>query len=243
MRAPLSNATGTAGAGSAKHLDKEWSLHYKPVQHDKRLEVVRSAAYPGNARKTGGGGMRTSKIRKWLGVFVFALVLLSCSRLIAGVTASISGTVTDPTGAVVAGAAVTATNVDTGVALSQTTNAQGFYSFQELPVGKYTIDVQKTGFKAYRQTGLVLDVNQALGVDVPLQIGEASEKVEVSSAALHVDTESTQMGEVITGKEMTDVPLVTRSYTDLLALQPGVVPSASQMSGAFAGPFRWCRAI
>ena len=181
--------------------------------------------------------MRTSKIRKCLGVFVFALVLLSCGRLIAGVTASISGTVTDPTGAVVAGAAVTATNVDTGVTLSQATNAQGFYSFQELPVGRYAIDVQKTGFKAYRQTGLVLDVNQALVVDVPLQIGEASEKVEVSSAALHVDTESTQMGEVITGKEMTDVPLVTRSYTDLLALQPGVVPTASQMSGAFAGPF------
>ena len=181
--------------------------------------------------------MRTSKIRKCLGVFVFALVLLSCNRLIAGVTASISGTVTDPTGAVVAGAAVTATNVDTGVALSQTTNTQGFYSFPELPVGKYTIDVQKAGFKAYRQTGLVLDVNQALVVDVPLQIGETSEKVEVSSSALHVDTESTQMGEVITGKEMTDVPLVTRSYTDLLGLQPGVAQTASQMTGAYAGPF------
>ena len=141
---------------------------------------------------------------------------------------------------------MTATNVDTGVALSQTTNAQGFYSFQALPVGKYTIDVQKTGFKAYRQTGLVLDVNQALVVDVTLQIGEASEKVEVSSAALHVDTESTQMGEVITGKEMTDVPLVTRSYTDLLALQPGVVPSASANERRFRGSVhirRVCRPI
>ena len=59
----------------------------------------------------------------------------------------------------------------------------------------------------------------------------------MSSAALHVDTESTQMGEVITGKEMTDVPLVSRSYTDLLTLQPGVAPTPSQMTGAFAGPF------
>ena len=181
--------------------------------------------------------MRISRMNKCLGLLLFALVLLPSGKLFAGITATISGTVTDPTGAVVAGSTVTATNVETGVALTQTTNTDGFYSFPELPVGKYTIDVQKAGFKAYRQTDLILDVNQALKVDVALQIGETSEKVEVSSSALHVDTESTQMGEVITGKEMTDVPLVTRSYTDLLALQPGVVPSASQMSGAFAGPF------
>jgi hypothetical protein len=181
--------------------------------------------------------MRISRIGRRLGVLLFALALFPAGRLIAGITATISGTVTDPTGAVVAGATVTATNVDTAVALSQTTNTQGVYSFPELPVGKYTIDVQKSGFKAYRQTGLVLDVNQALVVDVPLEVGEVSEKVEVSSSALHVDTESTQMGEVITGKAMTDVPLVTRSYTDLLSLQPGVAQTASQMTGAFAGPF------
>ena len=136
-------------------------------------------------------------------------------------------------GAVVVGATVTVTSVETGLATTQTTNGQGFYSFQALPLGTYTLDVQHTGFKAYRQTGLVVDVNSALVVDVPLQVGTTSEKVEVSSAALHVDTESTQMGEVITGKEMTDVPLVSRSYTDLLTLQPGVAPTQSQMTGAF----------
>ncbi len=170
-------------------------------------------------------------------VLLFGFILLLSSRLIAGVTASISGTVTDPSKAVVVGATVTATNVETGVATTQTTNGQGFYSFQALPLGTYTLDVQQTGFKAYRQTGLVVDVNAALVVDVSLQVGAASEKVEVSSAALHVDTESTQMGEVITGKEMVDVPLVSRSYTDLLTLQPGVAPTQSQMTGAFAGPF------
>ncbi len=80
-------------------------------------------------------------------------------------------------------------------------------------------------------------MNSALTIDVKLSVGATSEKVEVSSDALHVDTESTQMGEVITGKEMTDVPLVTRSYTDLLGLQPGVAQTASQMTGAYAGPF------
>ena len=181
--------------------------------------------------------MRISKLGKCLGFLVLALLLITSGALLAGVTASISGTVTDPSGAVIAGATVVATDVDTGVAVTLTTNSQGFYSFQSLPLGKYRIDVTQAGFKAYVQTGLVLDVNSALVVDVSLQVGQATDKVEVSSAALHVDTESTQMGEVITGKEMTDVPLVTRSYTDLLALQPGVVPTASQMTGAFSGPF------
>jgi Carboxypeptidase regulatory-like domain/TonB dependent receptor len=182
--------------------------------------------------------MRITRINKIIGFLLFALVLFTCGHLLAGVTASISGTVTDPSGAVVAGATVTATNVDTGVAISQTTNAQGFYSFQSLPLGNYRVEVQQGGFKGYSQTGLVLDVNAALVVDVKLVVGATTEKVEVSSTALHVDTETTQMGEVITGKEMTDVPLVTRSYTDLLALQPGVIPQASQMTGAYAGPFQ-----
>src|SRR5208282_1283242 len=83
----------------------------------------------------------------------------------------------------------------------------------------------------------VLDVNSALVVDVALQVGQTTEKIEVSSSALHVDTANTQMGEVIEGKEMTDVPLVTRSYTDLLALQPGVVPNSSGLNGGIGGTF------
>ena len=170
-------------------------------------------------------------------VLLVAMVLVWTARAFPGVTASISGTIKDASGAIISGATVTATNVDTGVATTQTTNSQGFYSFQVLPLGKYVIDVAQTGFKAYRQTDLVLDVNSALVVDVTLQVGATSEKVVVSSSTLHVDTENTQMGEVITGEEMTSVPLVTRSYTDLMALQPGVVSTSSGLSGALAGPF------
>jgi hypothetical protein len=171
------------------------------------------------------------------GFLVAALVLLVCSQIFAGVTASISGTVKDPSGAAIAGASVTATNIETGISQTQTTNGQGFYSFQSLPLGKYTIDVQEKGFKAYRQRDLTLDVNSALMVDATLQVGQTTEKVEVAADALHVETITSQMGEVIEGKEMTDVPLVKRSYTDLLALQPGVVSSASQMTGAYSGAF------
>ena len=188
-----------------------------------------------------GTSFQVSRGRRWaLGCCGFALALSLCfasGQLYAGVTASISGTVTDSSGAAIVGAAVRATNVDTAVTFAQQTNTQGFYSFQSLPLGTYTIDVESKGFKAYRETGVVLDVNAARVVDVVLQVGQSTEKIEVSSAALQVETANTQMGEVIAGKEMTDVPLVTRSYTDLLALQPGVVSTPSAMTGAYAGPF------
>jgi len=171
------------------------------------------------------------------GVLLFVCVLLICGQLFAGVTASISGTVKDPSGASIAGATVTATNTETGISQTQTTNGQGFYSFQSLPLGKYTIDVQEKGFKAYRQRDLTLDVNSALMVDATLQVGQTTEKVEVAADALHVETITSQMGEVIEGKRMTDVPLITRSFTDLLSLQPGVASAQSPMTGAYAGPF------
>jgi hypothetical protein len=169
----------------------------------------------------------------WLSVFV----LLLCGQLFGGVTASISGTVKDASGAAISGATVTATNVGTGIASTQTSNGQGFFSFQSLPLGQYTVEVRQSGFKTYRQTDLLLDVDSALTVDAILQVGQISEKVEVAADALHVESISSQMGEVIEGKEMTDVPLVSRSYTDLLPLQPGVVSTASGISGAYAGPF------
>ena len=156
----------------------------------------------------------------------------------ASITASISGTVTDATGAALVGASVRATNVETGITKSQQTNAQGYYSFQDLPLGHYTIEVELKGFKSFRQTGLVLDVNAALVVDVTLQIGQVTETTTVEASALHVDTASTQMGEVIGGHEMTEVPLVSRSYTDLLALQPGVVSDASGITGAYSGQYQ-----
>ncbi len=165
---------------------------------------------------------------------LLTMTLLIGGRAFAGVTASISGTVKDATGAAVVGAKVTATNTETSIASSQPTNGQGYYSFQSLPLGHYDIEVQQTGFKLYRQTGLVLDVNAALVVDITLQVGQVSEKVEVSGSALRVETANTQMGEVIEGQRMTAVPLVTRSYTDLLALQPGVVSQTSGLNGAGA---------
>lgn len=132
--------------------------------------------------------MQVTRIPRYVGVLVLALAVLFCGRLNAGVTASISGTVTDVSGAAVAGSVVTATNVDTGIKATQNTNGQGYYSFQSLPLGKYTIEVQQKGFKVYQKTGVVLDVNDALVVDALLQVGQSTEKVVVQSDALHVET-------------------------------------------------------
>ena len=144
----------------------------------------------------------------------------------ASITGSISGVVTDSSGGVVVGAKIVAMEINTGVRTEIVTDSAGFYNFPNLPIGTYNVEITAGGFKSYRQSGLVIDVNSALRVDVKLQVGDSAEKVTVFSDAVHVETESTQNGEVISGTKMTTVPLNGRAYTDLLSLQPGVIPAA-----------------
>jgi len=153
-------------------------------------------------------------------------ILLGAALAWAGITGSISGVVSDPHGGVMVAATVTAIETQTGVKTESTTDSKGFYNFSSLPIGTYNVEVRSSGFKLYRQTGLVIDVNSELRVDVQLQIGDASEKITVMSEAVHVETDSTQNGEVISGTKMTTVPLNGRAFTDLLSLQPGVIPSS-----------------
>jgi hypothetical protein len=96
------------------------------------------------------------RTRNFQFVILFLSLLLAAGSVYGGVTASISGTVTDATGAAVVGATVTATNVDTGIAATQQTNGQGFYSFQSLALGKYTIDVEQKGSKPTAKPGSCL---------------------------------------------------------------------------------------
>jgi len=163
-----------------------------------------------------------------------AIILICCSLqfVFADVTGRISGSVKDPTGAVIPGAHITASSTQTGIRRETTSDSQGFFSFPSLPVGIYELTVRANGFKDFRQTGLNLDVNTALAVEVPLELGEATQEVTVNAATVQVETTNTQMGEVISGTKMTTVPLNGRSYTDLLALQPGVAPVTSGQYGA-----------
>lgn len=155
---------------------------------------------------------------------ILALIVFASVLSWASITGSISGVVTDKSGAVVSGATVVATDTLTGIKTSAKTDAKGFYNLPTLAVGTYNLEISQAGFKTYRQTGLVVDANSALRADASLSVGSISENIEVSTDALNVETQSTQMGEVIEGTKMTSVPLNGRNFIDLLALQPGVSP-------------------
>ena len=145
----------------------------------------------------------------------------------AGVGGRISGAVTDPSGSAVSKATVSITNLATGVRQILTTDDKGVYSFLDLQVGRYDLQITADGFKPYQRNGIVVDTNASLLVDAVLQVGARNETVVVDATAVHTETSSTQLGELITGAQMTAVPLNGRSYTDLLALQPGVAPVTS----------------
>jgi hypothetical protein len=133
---------------------------------------------------------------------------------------------------VVEGATVQLQNELTGVALTVQTDSAGFYSFPALPVGIYDVTFEKSGFEKYLQTKVVIDVDTAQRVDAALKVGSTSEQVTVVSTEAQVDTENAQIGDVISGKDMDDMPLSDRSYTDLLMLQPGTVNISVSMYGS-----------
>jgi hypothetical protein len=160
----------------------------------------------------------------------FLAIVLISPALWASEGGSLLGTVADPSGRPVPGAQVTATEAATAVKQTITTDGRGFFSFQSLSVGRYEVEINAFGFKPLRRTGVVIDVDGKVEVDASLVIGEKTETVTVSESAVHVETVDTQLGEVITGKQMTAVPLNGRSFTDLLALQSGVVPVTSLTS-------------
>jgi hypothetical protein len=157
----------------------------------------------------------------------FLFFVLFAVEVWAGAAGSVSGTVKDTSGAVVPSAVVKATEIDTGVEQQVTTNGRGFYSFPALLAGRYNISIQKAGFQPYRRNGIAIDAESSRLVDAILQVGGEAQAITVTEGAVHAETSDTQMGEVISGAKMDAVPLNGRSYTDLLALQPGVVPATS----------------
>ena len=151
-------------------------------------------------------------------------VLLGAIRLYAAITGSVSGIVTDPSGALVPGVTVVATSASTNIQRTTVTDSKGFYSFPALNVDVYNVTATQAGFRDYQQSGVRIDTNSALTIDIKLQVGTVNNTVSVKSEQLQVETQNTQLGVVIDGSKITSVPLNGRSYLDLLALQPGVSP-------------------
>ena len=191
-----------------------------------KLVVVYSCAVRG-IRRPKEFQLSPSKNNRRIAVRLSCFLLFLAAAAWGAVAGSISGTVKDPSGSVVPNATVTLREVNTGISHQAHANAKGYYTFPVLPVGHYELNVQASGFQSYRRTDIELDTDAALTLDASLEIGGVTQTVSVTDNTLHVETVSTQLGEVISGRQMAAVPLNGRSFTDLLSLQPGVAPSTT----------------
>ena len=140
------------------------------------------------------------------------------------VAGSIRGTIKDASGAIVSNAKVTAIQKETGLQRSTTSNAQGVYVLVELPVGHYRLEADAKGFQNYVQEGISLDVNQTATVAIRLAVGTTVEAVEVKANALMIESSSSTLGQTVGEREVLDLPLNGRHFTQLGLLQTGVVP-------------------
>jgi hypothetical protein len=161
-----------------------------------------------------------------LALFCLTLVAAICGASVASaqeVTATITGTITDQSGAAVAGANLTATSVERGVAYTATTNDTGIYRISNLPVGNYDLKVEKAGFQTALRPAFTLVLNQVARIDVEMKVGNVSQTVEVTGAAPVLKTETTQVDTIIDSATNAALPLATRNYVELTLLSPGAV--------------------
>lgn len=158
-----------------------------------------------------------------LGITVLAdfLTVPEANAQVSGSTGSITGTVTDPQGAAVADAKVTITNKETGLSQSLSANATGYYTSGTLVPGEYTVRIEAKNFKTY-QTTLSVQVGQIITVNVKLELGSSSSVVEVTSAAIQVNEEQASVQDVLTAKDIDELPVNGRNFLDLATLEPGV---------------------
>ncbi|HEY2351878.1 MAG TPA: carboxypeptidase regulatory-like domain-containing protein [Candidatus Acidoferrum sp.] len=165
---------------------------------------------------------------KCISILALCGLVFAVQTLRADVTGSLLGVVHDSSGAVVGGAKIVATNVQTNFKEETVSAADGTYRILALPAGTYKLTVTAAGFRSFDETGIEVRVNDQLKYDVTLKVGSVSEKVEIVANAVQVQTESTQLGDVIDSKKMLALPLNGRSFVDLLGLQAGVAPGTAQ---------------
>jgi Carboxypeptidase regulatory-like domain len=160
-----------------------------------------------------------------------AVVVLACLAAVSNLTAQtatgrIIGTLTDPTGAVIPGATITVTNVETQVTTQTITNEQGYYQVLLLPIGTYTVSGELPGFQKAVTKPEKLEINQSLRVDIKMVVGNRTEEVLVEEGISHVDTVTPTLGASVIGEQIANMPLNGRNVLDLALLVPGVVPAA-----------------
>jgi len=142
---------------------------------------------------------------------------------------SIAGAVTDPSGASIAGAQVTLTNLGTSENRTQQTGSDGLYQFVNLIPGRYSIDVEKPGFKRYSRPEITVDVNQNARVDASMQVGNVNQTVEVTAETPLIQTETSSLGTVVDTREANELPLNGRNIFNLTTITPSVVPQGNTL--------------
>jgi len=152
----------------------------------------------------------------------FFSLLVFVTGALAQTTGTLRGTVKDPSGAVIPGAKVIATQEGTNIPRTISSNKSGEYEFAVLPVGRYTLEVESQGFKKYIQQGIEVTLGHVIVVDAPLELGETVQMVTAEAQAPLVETASTQLGAVMGSRAVVDLPLNARDTYQLLQLQPGV---------------------
>ena len=178
----------------------------------------------------------------WSGVLLLVFSLLTGSQALGQVTtATISGTVSDSTGAVIPGATVTVRNVETGISRTVTTSTEGRYAALQLGLGGYVVTAETAGFQTMVRAGITLTVGREAMVDFTLQVGAVAETVTVTGEAPLVETTNSAVTSLVEGGTIREIPLNGRSFDQLVLLQPGVFlarPAAGGVPG-FAQSTAW----
>jgi hypothetical protein len=181
-------------------------------------------------------------MRRLVGNLVL-LALLAVAGYAQTFRGAINGTVGDPSGAMVAGATVRATNVATGVTLTTTTTSDGQFAFQDIPLGTYKIVVNAAGFSTLTTENVTVTAGQAYTLAAKLKVGETSTSVEVSAAALSLDTTTATQDNILPTQAVQDVPMNGRDFTQFIAVQPGYagysVGGFGSMNGTRANQMNW----
>jgi len=165
----------------------------------------------------------------------FALLLVMFAGLAQAQTATVTGTITDSTGAVVPGTSITIVNVATGAQRSVTANASGLYTVPLLPPGEYRITVEQPGFRPVVRSGIILQVEQRATINFALELGSLAEQVEVTADAMQLNTIEASQGQVIDNQRIVDMPLNGRDYNQLALLSAGAVqPLPGSRYGGFS---------
>jgi outer membrane receptor protein involved in Fe transport len=175
--------------------------------------------------------------RPFAPILLLFLLIITVGPVVAQITtATIVGTVSDPGGAAVPSATVTARNVDTGLTRTVTSGEDGSYRLEFLPVGNYVVEVTPTGgFKRAHRDSIVLTVNETARVDVALEVGSVDEQVTVTTDPPEINTSTAELGRTVQSREIENLPLVERNVYTLLDLTPGVQSNNNGVSTASTG--------